>query len=182
MSFFYFIAKHLISKLTFSSSRHIFAFGSNFQKTMLQNVFQFRSPFRKYSPHLVPHSTWINLGLTQIIAVILLIATIIGTCQRVFRSNLKIKPKYYAVTLKPRIKFPPKIKFKSDIVTHLYLSGLIALSGDIHPNPGLYGCPICSCGSCHLPVRNQDKAILCEECNQWHHIYCIGISHHHTTP
>ena len=99
----------------------MFAFGSNFQKTMLQNVFQFRTPFRKYSPHLVPHSTRMNLGLTQIITVILLIATIIGTCQRVSRSNLKIKPKYYALTLKPRIKFPPKIKFKSDILTHLYL-------------------------------------------------------------
>ena len=154
----------------------MFAFASNFQKTMLQNVFQFRSPFRKYSPHLVAHSTWMNLGLPQIITVILLIATIIGTCQRVSRSNLKIKPKYYALTLKPRIKFPPKIKLKSDILTHLYLSRLIALSGDIHPNPGPYGRPICPCGSCHQPVRNRDKAILCEECNQWHHIHCIGIS------
>ena len=193
------------------------AFGSNFQKTMLQNVFQFRSPFRKYSPHLVPHSTRMNLGLTQIITVILLIATIIGTCQFVSRSNLKIKPKYDALTLKPRIKFPPKIKFKSDILTHLYLyhsytsvsvpflhictctilthlylfhsytsvpvpflyicictSKLIALSGDIHSNPGPYGRPICPCESCHEPVRNRDKAILCEECNQWHHIHCIG--------
>ena len=58
----------------------------------------------------------------------------------------------------------------------MYLSGLIALSGDIHPNPGPYGRPICACGSCHQPVRNRDKAILCEECNQWHHIHCIGIS------
>ena len=86
---------------------------------MLQNVFQFRCPFRKYSPHLVPHSTRMNLGITQIITVILLIATIIGTCQRVSRSNLKIKPKYYALTLKPRIKFPPKIKFK---IRHSYTS------------------------------------------------------------
>ena len=157
MCSFHFIAKHFISKLTFSSSRHMFATGSNFQKTMLQNVFQFRSPFRKYSPHLVPHSTRMNLGLTQIIT---------GTCQRLSRSNLQIKPKYYALTLKPRIKFPPKIKFKSDILTHLYLSGLIALSGDIHPNPGPYGRPICPCGSCLQLVRNRDKAILCEECNQ----------------
>ena len=165
MSYFHFIAKHFISKLTFSSSRHVFAFGANFQKTMLQNVFQFRSPFRKYSPHLVPHSTRMNLGLTQIITVIILIATIIGTCQNGSRSNLKIKQKYYALTLKSRIKFPPKIKFKSDILTHLYLSRLIALSGDIHPNPGPYGCPICPCRSCHQSVRSRDKAMLCEECN-----------------
>ena len=122
---------------------------------MLQNVFQFRCPFRKYSPHLVPHSTRINLGLTQIITVTLLIATIIGTCQRASRSNLKIKPKYYALTLNPRIKFPPKIKFKSDIVTHLYLSRLIALSGDIHPNPGPYGRPIPNITS--SPSRNEQS-------------------------
>ena len=121
---------------------------------MLQNVFQFRCPFRKYSPHLVPYSTRINLGLTQIITVTLLIATIIGTCQRVSRSNLKIKPKYYALTLNPRIKFPPKIKFKSDIVTHLYLSRLIALSGDIHPNPGPYGRPIPNITLPHLEMSN----------------------------
>ena len=143
---------------------------------MLQNVFQFRCPFRKYSPHLVQHSTRMNLGLTQIITVILLIATITGTCQRVSRSNLKIKPKHHALTLKPRIKFPPKSKFKLDILTQRYLSRLIALSGDIHPNLGPYGRPICPCGSCRQPVRNRDKAIFCEECNQWHHIHCIGIS------
>ena len=90
VSSFHFITKHFISKLTFLQVA-TFAFGSNFQKTMLQNVFQFRSPFRKYSSQLVPHSSWMNLGLTQIITVILLIATIIETCQRVSRSNLKIK-------------------------------------------------------------------------------------------
>ena len=58
----------------------------------------------------------------------------------------------------------------------MYLNGLIALSGDIHPNPGPYGRPIYPCGSCHQPVRNRDKAILREECNQWHHIHCYGIS------
>ena len=141
---------------------------------MLQNAFQFRSPFRKYLSHLVPHSMRTNLGLTQIN--ILLIATIIGTCQRVSRSDLKIKPKYYALTFKLRVKFPPKIKLKSDILTHLYLSGLIALSGDIHLNPGPYGRPIFPCGSFHQPVRNQHKAILCEECNLWHHIHSISIS------
>ena len=101
----------------------------------------------QYSSQLVPHSTRMNLGLTQIITVILLTGMIIGTCQCVPRSNLKIKPKYYALPLKPRIKFLPKIKikFKSDILTHLYLSGLIALSGDIHPNPGPYGRPIYPC-------------------------------------
>ena len=146
----------------------MFVFGYNFQKTMLQNVFQSRSPFKKYSSHLVLHSTQTNLGLMQIITIILLIATIIGTCQHVSRSNLKIKPKYYALTFKPRVKFPPKIKFRSNILTHLTctsLTGMIALSGDIHPNPGPHGRPVYPCGNCHQPVRNRDKAILCEECN-----------------
>ena len=99
VSSFHFIAQHFISKLTFSSSRHMFVFGYNFQKTMLQNVFQSKSPFRKYSSHLVQHSTRTNL--------------------RVSRSNVKIKQKYYALTFKPSVKFPPKIKFRSDILTHM---------------------------------------------------------------
>ena len=136
-----------------------------------------RSAIKKSSSHPVSNSARTNLGLTQIITVILIISTIIGTCQRVLRSNLNIKPKYYAQSFKPTVKFPPKIKFKSGIPTYLYLSGLIALSGDIHPNSGPYGRPpIYPCGSCHQPVRNRDKAILCEECNLWHHIHCIGIS------
>ena len=129
----------------------MFAYGSNFHCLHLDLTFRklcykmYSHSDLQYSSHLVPHSTRMNLGLTQIITVILVIATIIGTCQHVSRSNLKIKPKYYALPLKPRIKFLPKIKFKSDILTHLYLSGLIALSGDIHPNPGPYGRPIYPC-------------------------------------
>ena len=124
----------------------MFVFGFHFYTTMLQNAFQFRYPFMKYSSHLVQHSMRTNIGLRQIITVILLLATIIGTCRHVPRSILQIKPKYYDLTFKPRVKFKPKINFKSDILTHLYLSGLTALSGDPHPNHGSYGRPIYPCG------------------------------------
>ena len=64
---------------------------------------------------------------------------------------------------KPHIRFSPK--FKSDILTHLYLSGLIAQSDDIHPNPG----PMFPCGTGHQSVRNKrDKAILM-------HLYLSGL-------
>ena len=142
VSSFHFIAKHFISKLTFLQDATCLHMDLTFRKPCYK---MYSNSDLQYSSQLVPHSTRMNLGLTQIITVILLIATIIGTCQCVPQSNLKIKPKYYALPLKPRIKFLPKIKFKSDILTHLYLSGLIALSGDIHPNPGPYGRPIYPC-------------------------------------
>ena len=31
-------------------------------------------------------------------------------------------------------------------------------------------------GTCQRPVKNRDKAIICDECNLWHHINCVGIS------
>ena len=71
----------------------------------------------------------------QIVIVIVLVAIIIETCQRISRSNLKRKSKYYAQIIKPHVKFLPKIKLKSGIHTHLYLSGLSALAGNIHPQP-----------------------------------------------
>ena len=46
----------------------------------------------------------------------------------------------------------------------------------ITPGPRQIGPPIYPCGTCHRPVKNRDKAILCDECNIWHHINCVGIS------
>lgn len=31
------------------------------------------------------------------------------------------------------------------------------------------------CGACKTPVTNDQKAVLCEECDTWFHIYCQGI-------
>ena len=115
------------------------------------------------------------IGLTQLATVLLLVATITGTCQRISKSNLKIKPKYVDLITKPRIRLPHKFK---SIFSHLWLCDQISRSGDIHPKPGprQAGPPIYPCGTCHRPVKNRDKAILCEECNLRHHINCVGIS------
>ena len=115
------------------------------------------------------------LGLTQLATVLLLLATITGTCQRISKSNLKTKPNYIHLITKPKIRLPPKFK---SILSQLWLCGQISRSGDVHPNPGPRhaGPPIYPCGTCHRPVKNRDKAIICDECNLWHHINCVGIS------
>ena len=115
------------------------------------------------------------LGLTQLATLIFLLATITGTCQRTSKSNLKIKPKYADLITKPKIKLPPKFKL---ILSHLWLCDLILRSGDVHPNPGPRpaGPPIFPCGTCQRSVKNRDKAIICDECNLWYHMNCVGIS------
>ena len=112
--------------------------------------------------------------IAQVSIVIFLFATITGTCQRTSKSNLKTKPKYTDLITKPKIRLPPKCK---SIFSHLWLCDPIARSGDIHPNhgPRQAGPPIYPCGTCHRPVKNRDKAIICDECNIWHRINCVGI-------
>ena len=131
------------------------------------------------------NGTWLWLNRNQyfltpnghifLATVIFLLATITGTCQRTSKSNLKIKPKYADLITKPKIKLPPKFK---SILSHLWLCDLILRSGDVHPNPGPRpaGPPILPCGTCQRSVKNRDKAIICDECNLWYHINCVGIS------
>ena len=115
------------------------------------------------------------LGLTQLVTVLLVLATITGTCQRISKSNHNIKPNYVHLITKPKIRRPPKFK---SILAHLWLCDIMSRSGDVHPNPGprQAGPPIYPCGTCHRPGKNRDKAIICDECNIWHHINCVGIS------
>ena len=113
--------------------------------------------------------------IAQLSIIIFLFATITGTCQRISKSNLRIKPNYVHLITKPKIRLPPKFK---SILSHLWLCDLISRSGDVHPNPGprQAGPPIYPCGTCQRPVKNRDKAILCDDCTLWHHISCVGIS------
>ena len=67
---------------------------------------------------------------TNVTATPVMVALCLRHVQRM--SNDRLPKSIIYGELTERIKFPPKIK--SDILTHLYLSGLIALSGDIHPN------------------------------------------------
>ena len=115
------------------------------------------------------------LGLMQLATVLFLLATITGRCQRTCKSNLKIKPKNVNLITQPKIRLPPKFK------SILWLCDLISRSGDVHPNHGPRQAappppPTYPCGTCQRPVKNRDKAIICDECNLWHHINCVGIS------
>ena len=71
--------------------------------------------------------------IAQLSIIIFLFATITGTCQRISKSNLRIKPNYVHLITKPKIRLPPKFK---SILSHLWLCDLISRSGDVHPNPG----------------------------------------------
>ena len=74
----------------------------------------------------------------------------------------------------PELDFHPN----SNQSSHLWLCDLTSRSCDIHPNrgPRQAGPPIYPCCTCHRPVKNRDMAILCDKCNLWHHIHCVGIS------
>ena len=98
------------------------------------------------------------------------------TYQRTCKSNLKIKPKYVDLIIQPKIRLLPKFK---SIISHLWLCDLISRSGDFHPNPGPRQAsppPTYPFGTYRRPIKNRDKAIICDECNLWHHINCFGIS------
>ena len=49
---------------------------------------------------------------------------------------------------------------------------LLLLSGDVSPNPGPVRFP---CAVCHLPVRSNQRALLCDECGLWCHCTCCGV-------
>ena len=49
----------------------------------------------------------------------------------------------------------------------------ILLSGDIHQNPGPSKFP---CTSCDKSVKHTDKALMCDNCENWCHIYCDEIT------
>ena len=54
---------------------------------------------------------------------------------------------------------------------------LIKLSGDVHPNPGLFRTgKKFPCGECQKSVRSNQDAILCAACDQWFHARCIGMA------
>ena len=139
---------------------------------MRRNYLRTKSIFTPIMGSKRPH---ILRQIAQLFIVIFLLATITGTCQRTSKSNLKTKPNYVDLIIKPKIQLPPKCK---SILSHLWLCDLISRSGDIHSNPGPQqaGPPNYPCGTCQRPVRNRDKAIICDECNLWHHISCVGIS------
>ena len=49
---------------------------------------------------------------------------------------------------------------------------LLALAGDVHPNPGPSGYP---CSVCFKNVTSQDTSYMCTRCSHWVHSRCSGL-------
>ena len=62
---------------------------------------------------------------------------------------------------------------KSSLATELSILHVLPISGDVSPNPGPIKCP---CGKCSKSVRSNQKAILCDKCNNWFHAKCMDIN------
>ena len=54
------------------------------------------------------------------------------------------------------------------------ICSLLFLSGDVHINPGPVQFP---CGTCKRSVNRNHRAVMCDACDLWYHIGCVGISH-----
>ena len=52
---------------------------------------------------------------------------------------------------------------------------LITTSNDINLNPGPES-TVFLCGTCEEPVTWEDKAIMCDTCNQWYHTTCQSVN------
>ena len=58
---------------------------------------------------------------------------------------------------------------------HILVIVLLVLAGDVEVNPGPRQ-PIYPCGICARVVKNSDKAVCCDGCNNWIHNKCSGLS------
>ena len=54
----------------------------------------------------------------------------------------------------------------------------LLISGDVSPNPGPKSESTAKylCGECAKPVRGNQNAILCADCNTWSHVRCLKMS------
>ena len=46
---------------------------------------------------------------------------------------------------------------------------MLAMAGDVHPNPGHRNADIFPCGFYQIPVSWSNSGIACEECEVWYH-------------
>ncbi len=54
---------------------------------------------------------------------------------------------------------------------------ILMLAGDVESNPGPR-VPKYPCGMCSKAVKQSDKAVCCDICDQWLHNKCSGVSEH----
>lgn len=83
---------------------------------------------------------------------------------------------YMSMHYRPRVaqtNLSP-LAFRSTSMGHLAI--LLLLSGQVEINPGPSSAQEYPCAVCCDEVCENDHAILCDVCNQWCHITCVGIS------
>ena len=66
--------------------------------------------------------------------------------------------------------------FSSKNMSHLML--ILLLGGQVETNPGPQASDY-PCGVCQDEVDNDAQALLCDKCNFWCHISCVGLSENH---
>ena len=104
------------------------------------------------------------------------------TRKRISSFSDELKASFFVSTCKkPRYMYisvtASSLDFRSTSLVHLSL--LLLLSGQVETNPGPptngteqeYPCAVCGDS-----VHDNDPAILCDMCNYWYHISCVGIS------
>ena len=52
------------------------------------------------------------------------------------------------------------------------ICSLLFLSGNVHVNPGPVQFP---CGTCGRSVNKNHRALMCDGCDLWYHIGCVGV-------
>lgn len=88
-------------------------------------------------------------------------------------SNIQINM-FLAIRSNPN---PNRFGLRLPVYSGLKMFTLLLLAGDIQSNPGPRRCKY-PCGICSHPVKKQDRAVCCDNCNQWVHNSCSGMSSH----
>ena len=107
----------------------------------------------------------------SMLLVCFLILTLKSASKTLTQKNKEHRAKHF---LSGRVPYTP------NGISTLNLSRELLACGDVSRNPGpkKTATPKYPCGECHKNVRNNQDAIMCEECNTWFHTKCLHISSH----
>lgn len=118
---------------------------------------------------------------------LILSSTITKKTSNELEYNLKLSPtllKYHPLTFIENISIQHptiiynwlthvRVRKQSSTVMSYRLLLILLMIGGIETNPGPVKYP---CGFCEKPCKSNQKAVVCDECNQWFHAKCMGIS------
>lgn len=66
--------------------------------------------------------------------------------------------------------------FKSNMMLAYLVMTVLMNSNDVQLNPGPAGAEsVYPCGTCDQPVTWDDRAIICDTCDQWYHVNCQNV-------